>query len=125
MKDKKKEIKETETFDDIMTRSQRKQYQSMLKEENFKIDDINKNNYVKEEKNIEENKQITRKEPELETENSNEKNIIVKLFSVISFLLSIGYFIFCIYGCKGEINNLFLIINSIIIVIFTFFIMLS
>ena len=125
MKDKKKEIKETETFDDIMTRSQRKQYQSMLKEENFKIDDINKNNYVKEEKNIEENKQITRKEPELETENSNEKNIIVKLFSVISFLLSIGYFIFCIYGCKDEINNLFLIINSIIIVIFTFFIMLS
>ena len=144
---KKFDLEKTGVFTDIMSRSERKNYKKMLEngqlntkndiniidkkfEEN--INEIKKEAEIKDNKKKEKTdkkeiiKQINEKENENKEKISKTNNFVFgKILSVITFLLSIAYLLYSIIFCKNQINNLFLIINSAIIVVTAFFFMLS
>ena len=121
------------TFSDIMSRSERKKMEKMLLEEkkekmkNDEKQDINlidknfdetlKKEHDKNKFSIEKKKEKIRKN---ETEISN-KNIGKNIFAIICLILSISYSIFTVIFCGDQVNNLYLIINAIVITIFALF----
>lgn len=121
------------TFSDIMSRSERKKMEKMLLEEkkekmkNDEKQDINlidknfdetlKKEHDKNKLSIEKKKEKIRKN---ETEISN-KNIGKNIFAIICLILSISYSIFTVIFCGDQVNNLYLIINAIVITIFALF----
>ena len=131
--EKQNNIDLSNTFSDIMSRSERKKMEKMLLEEkkekmkNDEKQDINlidknfdetlKKEHDKNKLSIEKKKEKIRKN---ETEVSN-KNIGKNIFAIICLILSISYLIFTIIFCGDQVNNLYLIINAIVITIFTLF----
>lgn len=130
-KKKKKNSNKNAEFEDIMSRNEKKKFKKFLFEEdtdeqkeekdidliNKKFDDeLNKvkhnekNNIVKNERTVEEKK---------------SKNIGLKIFSSISFILSCAYLIFTIVFCQNQINNTYLIINASIITFMTLLFMIT
>ncbi len=113
-------------FQDIMSRNERKKLKKMLFEEenneqkeekdihliNKEFDDeLNKKTRYKENDNTE---KIDKKDNEKKTKNTG-----LKVFAVISLILSIAYLIFTILFCQNQVNNLYLIINASIITFMT------
>lgn len=109
-------------FQDIMSRNERKKLKKLLFEE--------ENNEQKEEKDIHLiNKQFddelnnkTRykekddtKKIELKDNEKKGKNVGLKIFAVISLILSIAYLVFTILFCQNQVNNFYLIVNASII----------
>lgn len=131
--EKQNNIDLSNTFSDIMSRSERKKMEKMLLEEkkekmkNDEKQDINlidknfdetlKKEHDKNKLSIEKKKEKIRKN---ETEVSN-KNIGKNIFAIICLILSISYLIFTIIFCGDQVNNLYLIINAIVITIFALF----
>ena len=131
--EKQNNIDLSNTFSDIMSRSERKKMEKMLLEEkkekmkNDEKQDINlidknfdetlKKEHDKNKLSIEKKKEKIRKN---ETEISN-KNIGKNIFAIICLILSISYLIFTIIFCGDQVNNLYLIINAIVITIFALF----
>lgn len=130
-KKKKKNSNKNAEFEDIMSRNEKKKFKKFLFEEdtdeqkeekdidliNKKFDDEltkvkhnEKNNIVKNERTVEEKK---------------SKNIGLKIFSSISFILSCAYLIFTIVFCQNQINNTYLIINASIITFMTLLFMIT
>lgn len=121
------------TFSDIMSRSERKKMEKMLLEEKKEkmkndekqdinlidknFDEILKKEHDKNKLSIEKKKEKIRKN---ETEISN-KNIGKNIFAIICLILSISYSIFTVIFCGDQVNNLYLIINAIVITIFALF----
>lgn len=121
------------TFSDIMSRSERKKMKKMLLEEKKEkmkndekqdinlidknFDEILKKEHDKNKLSIEKKKEKIRKN---ETEISN-KNIGKNIFAIICLILSISYSIFTVIFCGDQVNNLYLIINAIVITIFALF----
>ena len=131
--EKQNNIDLSNTFSDIMSRSERKKMEKMLLEEkkekmrNDEKQDINlidknfdetlKKEHDKNKLSIEKKKEKIRKN---ETEISN-KNIGKNIFAIICLILSISYSIFTVIFCGDQVNNLYLIINAIVITIFALF----
>lgn len=131
--EKQNNIDLSNTFSDIMNRSERKKMEKMLLEEkkekmkNDEKQDINlidknfdetlKKEHDKNKLSIEKKKEKIRKN---ETEVSN-KNIGKNIFAIICLILSISYLIFTVIFCGDQVNNLYLIINAIVITIFALF----
>lgn len=131
--EKQSNIDLSNTFSDIMSRSERKKMEKMLLEEkkdkmkNDEKQDINlidknfdetlKNEHDKNKLSIEKKKEKFKKN---ETELSN-KNIGKNIFAIICLILSISYLIFTIIFCGDQVNNLYLIINAIVITFFALF----
>lgn len=131
--EKQNNIDLSNTFSDIMSRSERKKMEKMLLEEkkekmkNDEKQDINlidknfdetlKKEHDKNKLSIEKKKEKIRKN---ETEVSN-KNIGKNIFAIICLILSISYLIFTVIFCGDQVNNLYLIINAIVITIFALF----
>ena len=131
--EKQNNIDLSNTFSDIMSRSERKKMKKMLLEEKKEkmkndekqdinlidknFDEILKKEHDKNKLSIEKKKEKIRKN---ETEISN-KNIGKNIFAIICLILSISYSIFTVIFCGDQVNNLYLIINAIVITIFALF----
>lgn len=131
--EKQNNIDLSNTFSDIMSRSERKKMEKMLLEEKKEkmkndekqdinlidknFDEILKKEHDKNKLSIEKKKEKIRKN---ETEISN-KNIGKNIFAIICLILSISYSIFTVIFCGDQVNNLYLIINAIVITIFALF----
>ncbi len=138
MKDNNKNINEslekTGVFTDIMSRSERKKYKNMIEKEmqDYNIDKNQKskkhiNNDFNEkidEDNNNENRKKFDDNSKLQKENKNSNNTFSKVFAVIMLLLSISYSIYTIIFCGNNVNNLYLIINSSIILVFSIFLLI-
>lgn len=138
MKDNNKNINEslekTGVFTDIMSRSERKKYKSMIEKEMLD-NNIDKNQKSKkhinndfnekfDKDNNNENKKNIDNNSKLQKENKNSNNTFSKVFAVIMLLLSISYSIYTIIFCGNNANNLYLIINSSIILVFSIFLLI-
>ena len=138
MKDNNKNINEslekTGVFTDIMSRSERKKYKSMIEKEMLG-NNIDKNQKSKkhinndlnekfDKDNNNENRKNIDNNSKLQKENKNSNNTFSKVFAVIMLLLSISYSIYTIVFCGNNANNLYLIINSSIILVFSIFLLI-
>ena len=138
MKDNNKNINEslekTGVFTDIMSRSERKKYKSMIEKEMLD-NNIDKNQKSKnhinndfnekfDKDNNNENRKKIDNNSKLQKENKNSNNTFSKVFAVIMLLLSISYSIYTIIFCGNNANNLYLIINSSIILVFSIFLLI-
>lgn len=138
MKDNNKNINEslekTGVFTDIMSRSERKKYKSMIEKEMLD-NNIDKNQKSKkhinndfnekfDKDNNNENRKKIDNNSKLQKENKNNNNTFSKVFAVIMLLLSISYSIYTIIFCGNNANNLYLIINSSIILVFSIFLLI-
>lgn len=138
MKDNNKNINEslekTGVFTDIMSRSERKKYKSMIEKEMLD-NNIDKNQKSKkhinndfneklDKDNNNENRKNIDNNSKLQKENKNSNNTFSKVFAVIMLLLSISYSIYTIIFCGNNANNLYLIINSSIILVFSIFLLI-
>ena len=138
MKDNNKNINEslekTGVFTDIMSRSERKKYKSMIEKEMLD-NNIDKNQKSKnhinndfnekfDKDNNNENRKKLDNNSKLQKENKNSNNTFSKVFAVIMLLLSISYSIYTIIFCGNNANNLYLIINSSIILVFSIFLLI-
>ena len=111
-----------ETFNDIMSRNDRKNYQKLLKEE--QQNNENKQDIKEEIKHVE-NKQPKAIDKEIIHECKTKKSIGLIIFSIISLILSLGYLGFNLIFAKDEINNTFLIVNASILALFALFLTLT
>lgn len=138
MKDNNKNINEslekTGVFTDIMSRSERKKYKNMIEKEMLD-NNIDKNQKSKkhinndfnekfDKDNNNENRKNLDNNSKLQKENKNSNNTFSKVFAVIMLLLSISYSIYTIIFCGNNANNLYLIINSSIILVFSIFLLI-
>lgn len=134
---KENDLDKTATFSDLMSRAERKQHEidkkkelELLKEHASKKKKVDKKKKIKEEikkekieANLEKTKKITSLENKKETINiSKEKEILEnnsfkKFMAIILFIASIGYFGYTLLLCDNFANQLFMIINSFIILI--------
>ena len=111
-----------ETFNDIMSRNDRKNYQKMLNEE--QQNNNNKQDIKEEIKQIEK-KQSKSINEEKRQEFKTKKSVGLIIFSIISLILSLGYLGFNLIFAKDEINNTFLIVNASILALFALFLTLT
>lgn len=134
---KENDLDKTATFSDLMSRAERRQHEidkkkklELLKEQAEKKKKVNKKKKIKEEikkdkieKNLEKTKRITSLEKQKEIKNTfkeneeKENNSFKKFIASILFILSIGYFIYTLLFCDNFVNQTFMIINSLIIML--------
>ncbi len=134
---KENDLDKTATFSDLMSRAERRQHEidkkkklELLKEQAEKKKKVNKKKKIKEEikkdkieKNLEKTKRITSLEKQKEIKNTfkeneeKENNSFKKFIATILFILSIGYFIYTLLFCDNFVNQTFMIINSLIIML--------
>lgn len=128
---KKKQVKETsETFKDIMSRSERKKYEKILLEENKNINVTKENEDInlidkKFDNSLNDIKNNDKTNNKILQNNQSHANIGINIAAIISLLISIAAFIHTILFCKNQINNIFLIINAFVITLFTLFLTIS
>lgn len=128
---KKKQVTETsETFKDIMSRSERKKYEKALLEENKNINATKENEDInlidkKFDNSLNDIKNNDKTNNKILQKNQSHTNIGINIIAVISLLISITYLIHTILFCKNQINNIFLIINAFVITLFTLFLTIT
>lgn len=124
---KKKQVTETsETFKDIMSRSERKKYEKILLEEDKNINVTKENEDInlidkKFDNSLNDIKNNDKTNNKILQNNQSHANIGINIAAIISLLISIAAFIHTILFCKNQINNIFLIINAFVITLFTLF----
>lgn len=128
---KENDLDKTATFSDLMSRAERRQHEiDKQKELELLKKQVDKKKKIKEEikkekieQNLEKTKRISslKKEKQLnntiEVKEKEEKNSFKKFIATILFILGAGYFIYTLLFCDNFVNQLFMIINSFIIML--------